>query len=121
MRAFSILLAVAALAAPAAAADAEKGKTLFQRQCATCHQLAQTRNGAGPHLQGVMGRAAASVQGYNYSPALRGSGIVWTPDQLDAYLANPVGKVPGTRMAVRVGNDSDRADIVAFLQGATAP
>ncbi|MCR0985548.1 c-type cytochrome [Roseomonas populi] len=121
MRPLLLALALVALSAPAFAADADKGKTLFQRQCAVCHQVAQPRNGVGPHLQGVVGRAAASVQGFSYSPALKGAGLDWTPEQLDAYLANPTGKVPGTRMAVRVANESDRADIVAFLQGSAAP
>lgn len=121
MRLSLMAVALAALATPALAADADRGKTLFQRQCAVCHQVAQPRNGVGPHLQGIVGRAAASTQGFGYSPALKGVGIQWTPDQLDAYLANPTGKVPGTRMAVRVASDSDRADIIAFLQSSTAP
>ncbi|MBP0495100.1 c-type cytochrome [Pararoseomonas indoligenes] len=121
MRPFLLSMVLVALSVPAFAADADKGKTLFQRQCAVCHQVAQPRNGVGPHLQGVVGRAAASAQGFGYSPALKGAGIQWTPDQLDAYLANPTGKVPGTRMAVRVAGEADRADIIAFLQGSPAP
>ncbi|MCR0982563.1 c-type cytochrome [Roseomonas populi] len=116
-----VILALAALATPAAAADAERGGTLFQRQCVACHQLAQPRNGVGPHLQGVVGRAAGSVQGFNYSPAMKNAGIEWTPDQLDTYLANPIAKVPGSRMPTRVPNEADRADIIAFLQGAATP
>jgi cytochrome c len=121
MRLSLLVLAFAALSAPAFAADADRGKTLFQRQCAVCHQVAQPRNGVGPHLQGVVGRAAASVQGFNYSPALKSAGIQWSPEELDAYLTNPAGKVPGTRMAVRLASEADRADIVAFLQGSAAP
>jgi cytochrome c len=121
MRPLILASALVVLSAPAFAADADKGRTLFQRQCAVCHQVAQPRNGVGPHLQGVVGRAAAAVQGFSYSPALKGAGIQWSPEALEAYLANPTGKVPGTRMAVRVASDSDRADIVAFLQGSASP
>jgi cytochrome c len=115
MRLLPILL-LPLLASPAFAADAERGKTLFQRQCAACHQLAQPRNGVGPHLQGIVGHAAASVAGFNYSPALKQAGLEWTPETLDGFLANPVGKVPGTRMPTKVPAEGDRADIIAFLQ-----
>jgi cytochrome c len=97
-------------------ADAERGKTLFRRQCAACHPLAQPRNGVGPHLQGIVGHAAASVAGVNYSPALKQAGLEWTPETPDGFLANPVCKVPGTRMPTRVPAEGDRADIIAFLQ-----
>jgi len=110
--------ALVALAAPAFAQDAgdpAKGRTLFQRQCSACHQVASTRNGGGPHLQGVIGRPAASVEGFNYSPALKASGITWSVEEVDAFLANPQGKVRGTRQGVRVTNDADRRDIVAYL------
>ncbi|MBO1076090.1 c-type cytochrome [Roseomonas marmotae] len=108
-----------ALLAPSAAqaqeGDAARGRTLFQRQCQACHQVAQPRNGVGPTLQGVMGRAAAGVEGYNYSPALRALGQTWTPETLDAYLANPTGVARGTRMVLRVNAGQDRKDIIAFL------
>lgn len=102
--------------APAQEADAvERGRTLFQRQCASCHQVAQPRNGVEPMLQGVVGRAAGAVEGFNYSPTLRGAGITWTPETLDSYLANPAAMVRGTRMVNRVPNEQQRRDIIAFL------
>lgn len=105
------------LAVPAAAQEgnAERGQALFQRQCATCHQVAQPRNGVGPTLQGLMDRPAGSVQGFNYSPALRESGITWTPETLDTYLANPAGMVRGTRMMLRVADEQRRRDIIEYL------
>jgi cytochrome c len=114
MRAW-LLLAGVALAAPAFAQDADRGRTLVQRQCAACHQVAAPRNGAGPYLVGVVGRQAAGVEGFNYSPALRESGITWNAAELDAFLADPQGKVRGTRQPIRVTSDADRADIVAYL------
>jgi cytochrome c len=110
--------ALAVLAVPAFAQDAAdpaKGRTLFQRQCSGCHQVASTRNGGGPHLQGVVGRPAASVEGFNYSPALKGAGITWSVEELNEFLADPQGKVRGTRQSVRVTNEADRRDIVAYL------
>ncbi|TIQ85973.1 MAG: c-type cytochrome, partial [Mesorhizobium sp.] len=67
-------------------ADAAAGERLFRQRCGACHQIATTRNGAGPHLQGMVGRAAGSIKGFNYSPALRDSGITWTADTLESYL-----------------------------------
>jgi cytochrome c len=96
-------------------ADAASGERLFRQRCGACHQVATTRNGAGPHLQGVVGRAAGSVEGFNYSPALHDSGITWTPEALDTYLANPTAMVLGTKMAQRFNNADERRAIIDFL------
>lgn len=123
----SATLALAALAAIAAAwatvpafaqeANDASGERLFRQRCGSCHQIATTRNGAGPHLQGVVGRAAGSVEGFNYSSALRGSGIIWTPEALETYLGNPTAMVRGTRMVQRFNNAGERRAIIAFLNG----
>ena len=94
---------------------AERGRVLFQRQCGVCHQAAQPRNGLGPILQGMIGRAAGTVEGFNYSPALKSSRISWTPETLDSFLANPTTTVRGTRMAQRVPEEQQRRDIIKFL------
>jgi len=71
-------------------------------------------------LQGVFGRAAASVPGFAYSPALRQSGLVWTPRSLEAWLANPAGFVEGTTMAFTgYRSAADRRDLIAYLLRAT--
>jgi cytochrome c len=93
---------------------AERGRVFFQRQCGVCHQAAQPRNGLGPTLEGVIGRAG-TVEGFNYSPALKSSGISWTPETLDSFLANPTTTVRGTRMAQRVPDEQQRRDIIKFL------
>jgi len=123
MRSLPTLAAFAALfvSASASAADADRGRTLFQRQCAACHQVTQPRNGVGPYLQGVVGRAAGGVAGANYSPALRQSGITWTAEELNEFLANPAAKVRGTRMSNRVPGATDRDDLIAFLATTQAP
>ncbi|GLS39964.1 hypothetical protein GCM10010869_55610 [Mesorhizobium tianshanense] len=66
--------------------DIASGERLFRQRCGACHQIATTRNGVGPHLQAVIGRAAGSVEGFNYSPALNASAITWTPETLETYL-----------------------------------
>ena len=63
-----------------------------------------------------MDRAKASVAGFAYSEAMKKSGITWTEGELDAFLANPSGKVPGTSMAAgQVGDAQRRAAIIAYL------
>ena len=95
--------------------DAASGERLFRQRCGACHQIATTRNGAGPHLQGVVGRAAGRVEGFNYSPALRDSGVTWTADTLESYLTNPTAMVRGTRMVQRFNNADERRVIIEFL------
>ncbi|WP_448659251.1 c-type cytochrome [Sphingomonas sp. CJ99] len=86
-------------------------------QCKACHSLAKGGpNGVGPNLHGVVGRKAASVAGYKYSPALAKSGVVWTEEKLDAYLTNPAGLVPGTKMVTRVNDPAKRAALIAYLK-----
>jgi cytochrome c len=108
--------------APAAQAegDAVKGKTVFAR-CSTCHSL--TAEGAkpmGPHLQGIFGRSAGTIEGAHfYSDAMKTSGIVWDEAALDKYLAAPAQSMPGTTMMIGVADAQQRADLIAYLKEAT--
>jgi len=103
-----------------AAADAARGE-LLGFACAACHRFrAEEGTLIGPHLQGVFGRTAASVAGFAYSPALRESGLVWTPRSLEAWLSNPAGFVEGTTMAFTgYRSAEDRRDLIAYLLRAT--
>ena len=102
-------------AADAQESGIERGRALFQRQCGACHQATPPRNAVGPTLQGVVGRVAGAAQGFNYSPAIQNSGITWTPDTLETFLANPTAMVRGTRMVLRVTDEQQRKDIIEFL------
>jgi cytochrome c len=108
--------AVALLAAPAAAADANNGKVVFGR-CAVCHNVQKGGpNGLGPNLFGVVGRKAASLASFSYSPALKNAHITWTPDKLKAWAMGPAKLVPGTKMAFGgITNASQADDVVAYL------
>lgn len=99
-----------------ASPDVIHGQELFSQRCTACHAL--DRNGIGPVLGGVVGRAAGSVAGYNYSPALRSAGLAWSVDKLDQWLVDPKKMVPGVRMPVRVLDAPSRHDIIAYLQKA---
>jgi cytochrome c len=103
-----------------AGADVARGE-LLALACAACHRFrAEQGTLIGPHLQGVFGRKAASIEGFDYSPALRGSGLVWTPRALDAWLVNPAGFVEGTTMPFTgYRSAEDRRDLIAYLLRAT--
>lgn len=102
-----------------AAADVAAGEKVFAK-CKACHKV-DGNDGTGPHLNGVVGRAAASVGGFGYSDALGGlAGKAWEPAELDAFLANPKGYAPGTKMSFAgLPKASDRANLIAWL--ATQP
>lgn len=99
-----------------AAGDAEAGRKVFN-QCKACHTVEPGKNRVGPHLHGVVGRAAGAVEGFKYSKAMLESGITWTPEQLDKYLADPKGFIPGNKMAFAgLKAAEDRANVIAFMQ-----
>lgn len=115
---FAVLLAGASQ--PVMAADATRGQEIY-RKCVSCHTIeANGRNRAGPRLHGLFGRVAGSVGDYRYSEALKGSGIIWTEQTLDAYLKDSEAFVPGTKMYGGLSQDEDREDLIAYLRGATA-
>jgi cytochrome c len=96
-----------------ATGNVARGQTLY-KGCADCHAI--NENAVGPMHKGVVGRKAGSVPGYDYSPDLKNSGIVWTEDNLDKWLAGPQAMVPETKMFFDVPDAMDRADIIAFLK-----
>ncbi|EAR50832.1 cytochrome c552 [Oceanicola granulosus HTCC2516] len=98
-----------------AVADAAAGEELW-RNCRACHALEPGVNGTGPTLHGVVGREVAAVEGFNYSGALRDVVEVWTPEELDGFLADPRGYAPGTAMTYGgMRRAEDRADLIAYL------
>lgn len=101
-------------------ADGQRGQQIFQSRCAMCHTLqAGAPNKFGPNLHGLLGRRAGTVPGYNYSAAMRASGIVWGAQTLEAYLADPHRNVPGDKMPFPgLPNQADRDDVIAYLQQA---
>lgn len=111
----AIVLSVATSSA-FAAGDAKKGQEEFAR-CGICHTTAKGGgDGVGPDLFGIAGRKAASEPGFYYSQALKGSGITWTPDKIDAWIKSPATLVPGNRMTFSgIADAGQRADIVAYL------
>ncbi|SFK19442.1 c-type cytochrome [Falsiroseomonas stagni] len=102
-----------------AAANADAGRALASRLCASCHNFVQGGpNGVGPNLYGIVGKGHAQVAGFNYSAANRAlADKPWDFEALNAFIARPSAAMPGTRMAFAgVSNPAQRADLIAFLR-----
>ena len=93
-----------------------RGKLLFLR-CAACHNIAaRPEKRIGPDLQGVVGRKAGSLPGYNYSTAMASTNFIWDAATLDRWLERPNDVVPGTSMAFSgMEKPEDRQALIAYL------
>ena len=115
----SVLVVLVAAGAAHADGDAARGETKFE-ECAACHKLERGMNEVGPSLHGVIGRKAGELAEFRYSPALRRSGITWSAQTLDAFIADPQQAVPANRMPYAGMPDAaGRADLIAYLLKAT--
>ena len=99
-----------------ASADVSRGEN-SAKKCQACHTFGKGEpNRVGPNLWGIVGRQKASEAGFNYSAAMKSQKGNWTPDELDKYLTNPRGVVPGTNMTFAgLPRGKERADVIAFL------
>lgn len=116
----SLVLSAALLLAglaQAQAQDAAAGEKVFA-QCRACHQIGpNAKNAVGPELNGVIGRHSGSVEGYNYSPANKNSGLTWDEATFREYIKDPKAKVPGTKMIYAGLKDEQKVnDLVAYLK-----
>ena len=122
VRGISLIWTMALLAVAGSAradGDAARGEKRFE-ECVACHKLAAGENEIGPSLHGVFDRKAGEIADFRYSPALRRSGITWTAQTLDTFLADPQKVVPANRMPYAgMPEASDRADLIAYLQKAS--
>jgi cytochrome c len=99
-----------------AADDISHGKTVFQEECAVCHSVHPGKNKMGPSLFGVVGRTAGSVEDFDYSPAMKASGIHWTEENIEAFIASPQKFLPGVGMTYGGLSDGrSREDLAAYL------
>lgn len=101
--------------------DIERGAELFKSKCASCHSIREGGpNKQGPPLFGVMGRAAGTCEGFEYSDAMVRSGIVWSDKHLWEYLVNPMNYVVGTnKIAGCMRREEDRANTIAYIKTCT--
>ena len=114
-----LVMALPTIGAARADGDPVRGETRFQ-ECAACHKLAADANEIGPSLHGVFTRKAGELADFRFSPAMKRSGIVWTPETLEKYIADPQAMVPANRMPYAgMASASDRADLIAYLSKAS--
>jgi cytochrome c len=127
-----MLLTAAALVAagvcgPAGAITLEEakiiaGEALFHKTCRRCHSPDAAHDSYGPPLVGVIGRQAGTYPGYEYSPALRNSGIVWTPAALRAWMEDNKGFMPGTKMRhVGISDPEVQDFILSYIAFISSP
>lgn len=115
------LLAIAGLAGNALAdGDAAKGEKVYAK-CKACHMVGpDAKNRVGPTLNGIVGRTAGTVEGFKYSDAVmakNAEGFVWTEENIDAYLADPKGFLPGNKMTFPgLKKEDDRENVIAYLK-----
>jgi cytochrome c len=110
-------IALAATAGTAPAQDAATGESSFKK-CLPCHDVGEdAKNKVGPELNGLDGRKAGTVPGFNYSDANKNSGITWNEATFKEYIKDPRGKVPGTKMIFPgIKNEKEASDLWAYLK-----
>jgi cytochrome c len=116
----TLIVAAALFAASTAvglAQDVEKGTNSFKK-CLPCHSIGpDAKNKIGPELNGLDGRKAGTVPGYNYSDANKNSGIVWDETTFKEYIKDPRAKIPGTKMTFPgIKNEQEINDLWAYLK-----
>jgi cytochrome c len=111
-----VALFIAASVSRASAQDAAAGEKAFA-VCKACHQVGDSaKNAVGPVLNGLIGRKAGSVEGYNYSDANKKSGFTWDEATFSEYIKDPKTKIPGTKMAFAGIKDEQKIkDLIAYL------
>ena len=98
-----------------AAGDAAAGQSVFASHCAVCHATQAGVNKVGPSLASIVGSKSGTVPGFNFSTAMKDANVTWDDANLDKYLANPNGFVHGTKMFVNLPTETDRENVVAYL------
>jgi cytochrome c len=102
-----------------AADDVAAGQALYQSKCTGCHSVDADR--IGPRHRNVVGRKVASVPGYDYSPALKKLGGVWTPARLDQWLSDTQKMAPGSKMYLKIDDPTQRRLLIAYLKSVSKP
>ncbi len=115
----AVFAATFSAGAVAAEGDVEAGMKVYKK-CKACHVVEEEKNRVGPHLVKIIDRAVGSVDGYKYSKAMAAKGeegLVWTVENLDAYLTKPKDFIPKTKMAFPgLKKPEDRVNLIAYLK-----
>lgn len=96
--------------------DTQLGRIYYEDKCSQCHGEYSFDEPA-PMLDGVIGRTAGTRADFAlYSPAMKGSAMVWDDTSLDRFLADPRATIPGTLMKTKIDDPLDRGDVIAYLK-----
>jgi len=110
----SLLFAIVNSSLKGANEGPEAGKLVFAKRCSGCHAIDTDKE--GPRLRGVIGRQAGTVAGFQYSDALRNSGIVWNEERVGKWLENTQAVVKDNDMEFHVPNPDERAAVISYLK-----
>lgn len=113
------LLLIVGIAQAQDAQQIKQGQRIWQKRCSECHAL--DTDETGPRHRGVFGRQAGSIKGYDYSRALRQSGVQWDAASLNRWLTDPEKFIPGQNMDYRVRSQADRDAVIAYLRSLSPP
>ena len=110
-----VFLAMSGLGAQA---DPAAGKVLFEQKCASCHSVsADLQHGLlGPNLVGVVGRTGGTIDGWDFSNALKDSKVVWTEENLQKWLTDSTEFIGGAKMDLKVPSRLEREDLIGYLK-----
>ncbi|WP_160109389.1 c-type cytochrome [Pseudomonas izuensis] len=113
----SFTLAQAAVAADCAPVQS-RGAEVFANECGVCHSVSKSAVGMmGPNLAGVVGRRSGSLEGFNYSQAMRSKNIDWQAENIEQLITQPQAYVPGTYMPyMGLASADDRQAVVCYLK-----
>jgi cytochrome c len=108
---------VALAQAPAAESPELKRGRILYIQCRACHDLKPGPHKVGPNLAGIVGRPAAAATGFNFSAALKASGLKWDRATLERWIEKPSALVPGNTMAFAgIPNPKDRKALLDYIE-----
>jgi cytochrome c len=111
-----LLIQTLVTSSPALAAeDPTAGEKVFATHCAVCHATTAGQNKIGPSLAGIAGSKSGTVPGFDFSAAMKDANVTWADADLDKFLANPTRFIHGTKMFVNLPNETDRQDVIAYL------
>ena len=118
LSAVAVAVVLAVTSGSALAADAAKGKKVFNK-CKACHSLEEGKKKLGPSLHGVFGRVSGTLDGFKYSKAMKEAAITWDETTISDYLAAPKTYIPKNKMVfVGLKKEADRANLIAYLKEA---
>ncbi len=112
------VLALLAVSGLDAQGDPAAGQAVFEQKCSSCHSVAAdlTHGLLGPNLVGVVGRTAGTVAGWDFSPALKDSKVIWTEENLNKWLTDTTAFVPMAQMDLKVPSRFEREDVISYLK-----